>query len=217
VPRFLERDRPQDALLYIFSKHWLPDARLESGENPKYAGWHRDGWIESGGIESNDYDLVEDEIRADATKFQIVEVCYDPWQAHEMVTHLQGRLPMVQIDQSTKNLSDPMRELESAIYDGRFHYPDDPVLNWAISNVVVKFDKNDNMFPTKESAGNKIDPITAVITAFVGVARYAKLAAAGSGVTSFGNCSKCGEMCVGKLIGDKMQYLCKKHEESHGK
>lgn len=202
---------------YVFLKNWLPDARIEAGVNPQYDGWKRDGWLESGGVETNDFDLVEDSIREDCAKYQVLEVCFDPWQATPLVNRLQGKIPMTQVDQNVKNLSDPMKELEAAIYDGRFHYADDPVLAWAASNVVCKVDKNDNIFPAKEKAENKIDPVTAVITAFNGVARHARLAAAGNGVTSIGNCAKCGELCIGKIVGEKVQHLCKKCEESHGK
>jgi phage terminase large subunit-like protein len=58
-----------------------------------------------------------------------------------------------------------MNELEAAVYDGRFHYDGDPVLEWAVSNVVAHRDRNDNIFPTKETAENKIDPVTALLNA----------------------------------------------------
>jgi phage terminase large subunit-like protein len=55
--------------------------------------------------------------------------------------------------------------LKAAVFDGRFHYNGDPILAWAISNVVCHRDKNDNLFPNKERFENKIDPATALLTA----------------------------------------------------
>ena len=72
---------------------------------------------------------------------------------------------MVEVPQLPRYLSEPMKELEGAVYDGRFHYNGDGVMTWAASNVVCHPDKNDNLFPNKEKYDNKIDPITALLTA----------------------------------------------------
>lgn len=196
---------------YVFGTYWCPDARIDEGKNPKYQGWKTDGWLQSGGLETNNFDLVEDSIREQAAKYEVMEVCVDPWQATSLINHLQGKLTVVQVDQNVKNLSDPMKELEAAIYDGRFHYNGDPVLAWAFSNVVCKIDKNDNIYPVKEKPENKIDPVTALITAMNGVARYAKVDTSGDGVTIFGDCQKCGDLCIGKIVDDKRLFLCEKH------
>jgi phage terminase large subunit-like protein len=74
-------------------------------------------------------------------------------------------IEMVEVPQLPKYLSEPMKELEAAIYDGRFHFDGDPILIWAMSNVVCHLDKNDNLFPTKETYEKKIDPVTALLTA----------------------------------------------------
>lgn len=58
-----------------------------------------------------------------------------------------------------------MKEVEAAVLSGRLFHNGDPVLQWAISNVVVKPDANDNVFPRKENAANKIDPASALFNA----------------------------------------------------
>jgi phage terminase large subunit-like protein len=58
-----------------------------------------------------------------------------------------------------------MRELEGALAAGRFHHPDNPVLNWMVSNVVAKEDAKQNVFPRKELPENKIDGVVAVLFA----------------------------------------------------
>ena len=62
-------------------------------------------------------------------------------------------------------MSPPMRELEGALASGRFHHPNNPVLNWMASNVVAKEDAKQNIFPRKEVSENKIDGIVALLFA----------------------------------------------------
>ncbi|MCD4128183.1 terminase large subunit, partial [Escherichia coli] len=54
---------------------------------------------------------------------------------------------------------------ESLVYAGRFHHSNHPVMNWMMSNVTVKPDKNDNIFPNKSTPEAKIDGPVAMFTA----------------------------------------------------
>jgi phage terminase large subunit-like protein len=151
---------------FAFGTYWTPDAVCQRSENSQYAGWEIEGRLRTCPGETNDYDMVEDELRDIGSKYQLVECAHDPWQAQQLVNHLQAEgVLMVEIPQLPRHLSEPMKELEAAVYDGRFHFDGDPILTWAISNVVCHRDKNDNLFPTKERPENKIDPATALLTA----------------------------------------------------
>jgi phage terminase large subunit-like protein len=72
---------------------------------------------------------------------------------------------MVEIGMNVRNLSDPMKEWQALIVDGRIHHNGDPILSWAVSNVTAKVDANENVFPRKEKAELKIDPAVAGIMA----------------------------------------------------
>jgi phage terminase large subunit-like protein len=152
---------------YAFGKYWTPQASVEKSDNASYKGWVINGHLQTCEGETNDLMLVEDEIRAACKQFAVVEVAHDPYGALELVNNLmKERIPMFQVDQNVKNLSEPMKELEAAVYDGRFHYNGDPILTWAMSNVVCHLDKNDNLFPNKEGGPNspkKIDPVSALL------------------------------------------------------
>jgi phage terminase large subunit-like protein len=186
---------------FAFGTYFLPEATVEQAQNSQYQGWVIEQRIRTCPGEVNDFDQVEEAIRDDARRFDVREVAHDPWNAVEIVNHLQQEgLIMVEIAQVVKNLSEPMNELEAAVYDGRFHYDGDPVLEWAVSNVVAHRDRNDNLFPTKEKAEKKIDPVSALLNAMNRA--MATAATEGGGVSVFGNCGKCGELCEGKLVGD---------------
>lgn len=198
---------------YVFGDYWTPEARLELTQNSQYQGWAISGMLHTCPGETNDYDVVEDQIRTDARRFQVLEVAHDPYQAQQFVNHLQPEgLVMVEVPQLPKYLSKPMEELEAAVYDGRLHFNGDQVLTWAVSNVVCHRDKNDNMFPTKERYEAKIDPATALLTALCRVMNAEGGGEAG-GVSVFGNCRRCGQVCDGKLEQGKLIFDCGKHTQ----
>ena len=72
---------------------------------------------------------------------------------------------MVEVGATVQNFSEPMKELEAAVLDNRFHYAGCSVLEWMAGNVVAHCDKKDNIFPNKEGVKNKIDGIVAIIMA----------------------------------------------------
>jgi phage terminase large subunit-like protein len=196
---------------YAFGTYFLPEARVEQAQNSQYQGWVIEGRIRTSPGEVNDFDQVEEAIRDDARRFDVREVAHDPWNAVEIVNHLQQEgLTMVEIAQVVKSLSEPMNELEAAVYDGRFHYDGDPVLEWGVSNVVAHRDRNDNLFPTKEKAEKKIDPVSALLNA-TNRAMATAATGDGGGVSVFGNCAKCGEICEGRLVKDQIIYDCGAH------
>ena len=151
---------------YFFGKYWLPKERIEQAQNSQYRGWAIEGRLETSPGDVNDFDKVEDWIRAQAKLFGVRDVGHDPWNATEIVNHLQKEgITCTEVPQTVQQLNEPMNELEAAVYDGRFHYDGDQILEWGISNVVARRDRNDNIFPTKETAEKKIDPVTALLNA----------------------------------------------------
>jgi phage terminase large subunit-like protein len=151
---------------YCFGTYWLPEKRIEQTQNAQYKGWAITGRVRTCPGEVNDFDLVEDWIREQGKKFRLRDIGHDPWNATEIVNHLQkDGLTCTEVPQTVQHLNEPMNELEAAVYDGRFHYDGDPVLEWAVSNVVGHRDRNDNIFPTKETAAKKIDPVTGLLNA----------------------------------------------------
>lgn len=72
---------------------------------------------------------------------------------------------MVEMRPTVLNFSEPMKELEAVVIDGRFHHNGDPVLEWMVSNVVSHTDAKDNIYPNKEHRHLKIDGVVALIMA----------------------------------------------------
>jgi phage terminase large subunit-like protein len=167
--RLFRREEPDGVQYYAFGTHYLPEEAIESGINANqahFAGWQKEGWLELTDGAAIDLDRIEDEIREDCRRFQVCAVGYDPWNSEQMRQHLEAEgSPMIENRMGVQTMSEPMKTLEALILSGRIHHDGDPVLAWAMSNVVAKVDLKGNVYPRKERPESKIDPAVALIIA----------------------------------------------------
>jgi len=158
---------------YCFPKFWLPEAAIRESSNSQYAGWVNAGYINVTSGNVIDLDEIERELKSWISeepspnpRFQITEIAFDPFQATQISTHMQEEgFQMVELGATVKNFSEPMKELDALVRDGRFHHDGNPVLTWMASNVMAHYDHKDNIFPNKLKPENKIDGIIAAIMA----------------------------------------------------
>lgn len=150
---------------YLIPTFWLPERAVETGANSQYDGWRRSGHLQVSDGEVIDFDLIEDDLRADARTLQMLEVPFDPWQATQLSTHmLDEGLPMVEYRQTVQNMSEPMKQFEALVLAGKLIHDGNPMMTWMISNVVCHRDAKDNIYPRKERHENKIDgPVAAIM------------------------------------------------------
>jgi phage terminase large subunit-like protein len=163
---------------YLFARHYVPVDRANDGEHQQYERWlidceklapeHR-FLVGHKGAEIQ-LAFVQKEVEDDVARFNYARLGFDPHQAMQMQQELtlrlgqdaQGNEKVMDIPQTWKFLDPAMKETEAAVMSGRLHHNGDPVLRWAISNVVVNPDANDNVFPRKENSASKIDPASAL-------------------------------------------------------
>ena len=151
---------------YAFLKSYLPEDVTKDPSLAHYAGWVEQGYLTATPGNITDYDYIEADLLELSDQVSFVDTGYDPHNATQIATHLQDQgLPMVEVPQNVKHLSEPMKWIEALIVDGRIHHNGNPILAWGISNVTAKPDRNENVFPRKEKEGNKIDPAVALIIA----------------------------------------------------
>lgn len=151
---------------YCFAKHYLPEEACTDDVNAQYPGWKLDGWLTTTPGNVTDYGYIEADIEDDMRRFAVREVPYDPWQASQLSTRMLDKgVPMVELRQTVQNMSEPMKEFEALVLDGRFHHNGDPVLTWMVGNVVAHLDAKDNIYPRKEAEEKKIDGAVAIIMA----------------------------------------------------
>ena len=104
---------------------------------------------------------------ADVHNYQCLGIGYDPWNCTQLAQTLSSEgIEMYEVQQGPKTLSEPMKFIEQLIMQGRLHSDGNLVLEWMMGNVVVKPDRNDNIYPRKERNENKIDGVFAMLSAF---------------------------------------------------
>jgi len=151
---------------YTFGKYYLPAETVNKPENFHYQGWEYEDLLTVTEGSIIDFDIIIEDIKELASRFEIQEIAYDPFQATQMSTQLTADgFPMVEVRPTVLNFSEPMKELEGMVVSNALHHNGDPVLAWMASNVVAHYDKKDNIYPNKSRVQNKIDGIIALIMA----------------------------------------------------
>lgn len=151
---------------YVFGDYYLPERAVEESNNSQYSGWQRQGFLSVTDGEVTDYDAIETDVENDHADYDVIEVPFDPFQATQMAGHLIDKgLTMVEVRPTVLNFSEPMKQLEALVLQGKLKHDGNPVLAWMISNVVSQTDAKDNIYPRKERPENKIDGAVALIMA----------------------------------------------------
>jgi phage terminase large subunit-like protein len=145
---------------------YLPESAVRDSNNASYRGWVDSGYITVTPGNIIDLEFIQESLRADAKEFEVAAVGYDPHQATQHSTIMLGEgFPMVEVRQTVLSLSEPMKELQALVLDGKLKHDGNPVLTWMMSNVVAHQDAKDNIYPRKWRPDKKIDGVLAIIFA----------------------------------------------------
>jgi phage terminase large subunit-like protein len=153
---------------YAFGRHYVPRETTLDARRTYYATWVEEGHLVAHEGPEIVLSAIEAEMIAEIPRYKHECIAFDQYSAQQMQQELETKVRpgvVITIPQTVVHLSEPMKEIEAAVLSGRFHHTGDPVMTWAMSNVVVRVDANDNIFPRKEHPDNKIDPISALINA----------------------------------------------------
>ena len=151
---------------YAISRNYVPEAAVQKPENAHYQAWVASGHLIATPGNMIALAQIEEDIRRSAEIVQIIEIAKDPWGGHQLGSNLQeDGFTVVDVPQTTSHLSEPMKLLQAEVDAGQFHHDGNPCFVWQMSNVEVKEDRNENIFPRKLRASNKIDAAVATIIA----------------------------------------------------
>lgn len=174
--------RPQDGEdhYYAISRNYVPEAAVVKPENAHYQAWVNSGHLVQTSGNMIHISQIEDDLIDTAATVVVSEIAKDPWNSAQLGANLQeAGFTVIDIPQQVRYLSEPMKALAALVDAGRFHHDGNPAFIWMLSNVEVKEDRNENIFPRKERAANKIDAAVALI-----IAMNRALAAAEADVTT---------------------------------
>ncbi|WDU84217.1 terminase large subunit [Caloramator sp. Dgby_cultured_2] len=163
----------KDGKYIVLSHSFIPEETLQKKmktDKVPYDLWVKQGWITVTSGAYVDYQYIKKYIQDMEKKYDwhIREICYDKWNATQFAQEMASEgYTMVEIIQGTKTLSEPTKDFRAQVYAKNIVHNNNPVLTWAISNAVLKVDVNENIMLDKSKSTERIDPIAAVIDAYV--------------------------------------------------
>ena len=152
---------------YAFGRFFIPENRLQEPELEQYRTWAQEGFLETTPGNVIDYDWIAEQTIADLNAARASQFGYDPWNAEHFAQMIKAETSaeIVEIPQQVRMLSEPMKQLEALVIDGRLHHDGNPCMTWMMSNVVAHTDAKGNIYPRKEKNESKIDGPVALIMA----------------------------------------------------
>jgi phage terminase large subunit-like protein len=155
--------------LFAKVRYWVPSEavreRTERNSVP-YQGWVRGGFIAQTDGNSTDYDVIEQQIRADVLECSPRIVAVDPWNAQQISNNLLADgVPIQKFIQGPRSYTPAMRAFEGAYMDRRLKHDGNPVLIWNAANIVPRHDANMNIAPDRKRSADRIDGAVALIMA----------------------------------------------------
>ena len=132
-----------------------------------YDQWAADGRLIVTPGNTVDYERVRQELAAWAEDSEVRDVAFDPWNATDLVERLktQDGFTCVPVRQGFAALSAPTKALEKAVLSRALRHDGHPVLRWNVGNVAIEIDAAGNIQPSKEKSTERIDGVSALVTA----------------------------------------------------
>jgi len=151
----------------VCTRLYLNELAIQESGNAHLQGWSRQGYVVTTDGEITDFDVVAEDLRKYCREFDVQEIAFDPALSMYFATKLLDEgLPLVEITQRALFFTPPLIQVENLVLERKLKHDGNPVMNWMVSNLVVKVSKfNELMSPTKERPENKIDGPMAMLMA----------------------------------------------------
>ena len=151
---------------------WIPETKLqEADETVDYRLWHDQGYINVTEGEIIDWSRVSAEIAEELRKYKVKCLAFDPYKAYDnIIVSLSEKYGMQDVlkeyPQNISYMSEPCKQIEGKLIANEFDFCYNPVIRWMFANVVMYYDINNNMRPSKKKSRNKIDGVSAMVNAY---------------------------------------------------
>lgn len=164
----------QDENMHFKSLKFIPRQGYEKVPKKwkaKYDEWSEKGILTIHDYAYNDIDFLWETYIQDyfeRHKITPIGLGYDPYQAQKLVKSFGDYYGVEshKVAQNVKNLSQPTKEIKALLRDGKIIF-DDEVTTWNFRNLVVKIDANNNVYPNKKEANEKIDEFISLMLAYI--------------------------------------------------
>lgn len=151
---------------------WIPETKLqEAEETVDYRLWRDQGYVNvtEGGI--IDWTRVSADIAEELKRYRVKCLAFDPYKAYDnIIVSLSEQYGMQEIlkeyPQNISYMSEPCKQIQGGLMAAQFDFCHNPVIRWMFANVVMYYDINNNMRPSKKKSRNKIDGVSAFVNAY---------------------------------------------------
>jgi phage terminase large subunit-like protein len=151
-----------------FAQSFINRAAVTEQRNASYAGWEQAGQLIVTDGNETDFGAIEAAVCDLCSRFNVLSVGVDPWNAAQMKQRLMAHgVPVVDMRPTMANMSEATKEFDAAMRAQRLRHNGDSVLAWCVGNCVGQYDVVRNVRPNKPShrLDAKIDAAVAVIMA----------------------------------------------------
>jgi len=148
---------------------WIPEENMRDRElkdRVPYERWVRQGYMTATPGNVINYDMIREDIKRLATKYDIREVAFDRWGATQITQELEAEgFCMVRFGQGFSSMSQPTKELQRLTLDRKLIHGNNPVMRWMADNLIVSQDPTGRIKPNRAKSREKIDGIVALVMA----------------------------------------------------
>ncbi len=159
----------EDESYYVIPYAWCPgDAILIRSKKDRvpYNVWEKQGFIETTPGDVIKYEYIMRRIDQAARDYDVKGISYDRWGSTKIIQDIASKnLMVIEMGQGYKSMSPPTKELMKMILEKKIRFPENPVLRWNASNLVVETDAAGNLKPSKKRSTEKIDLMVSLIMA----------------------------------------------------
>lgn len=158
-----------DSHSFVATKYGLQDKEKRDGlpyRELEKAGECSITTLESGIIDYEQvFDFVQDLVQSN--DLDVLGICYDPYNANSLIAMAEkANYPMLEVRQGTLTLNVPTRTFREQVFEQNIIHGKNMILTHAVNNAIIKEDNN-GLQINKSKNSNKIDPIAALINAYV--------------------------------------------------
>ncbi|MDP1501255.1 terminase large subunit [Bacillus velezensis] len=162
-----------DGRVAVESHSFMPEdtffERMKT-DNVPYDTWKDRGWLTTTDGAVVDYDYIRAYIKKmeQENGWRIKEIGYDPYNATQFAQQMEADgYVMIEIRQGVATLSEPTKGFRAKVKSKKVIHPKNSLLTWAMGNAVTKVDAQENILLDKSKSTQRIDPVAALINAYV--------------------------------------------------
>lgn len=169
---------PMDYGFHVGQRSFMPMDTLNerrAKDKVPYDLWIEEGWLDVTPGAVVDYAYVERWIMNFINDYElnVILFCYDPYGATQFAQNMENYgLTIVEVRQGFQTLSESTKDFRDYVYESggkhkKITHLGDKVLSWAVGNAIAEMAANESIKLSKSKSRERIDPIAAIITAFV--------------------------------------------------